>query len=288
MIIVTGTKRSGTSMWMQILTAAGLTPFGEAFPRNWGDTIRDANPDGFYESALRQGIYWRTNPHPQTGAYFFPEQVEKHVAKVFIPGFVRSDRAYIGSVIATVRHPREYEASLHRLHRLEEEARAKDGRSGKPMVRFPPLLEWWYENFMLLRDIVTRRPRVHVQSYGGLLHDPDTVVRQTIAWLGHGDADAAVGAVKPQNRTQEAARRSSEGAMVLEPEYEDSFEALYRTVDERRPLSAALIGRFNEINAKLLPRIREAQRAVALDAQRRRAAGTPRADEPGPDDGPSW
>ena len=35
MIIVTGTKRSGTSMWMQILAAAGLPVFGEAFPRSW-------------------------------------------------------------------------------------------------------------------------------------------------------------------------------------------------------------------------------------------------------------
>ena len=68
MLIVTGTKRSGTSMWMQILIAA---------PANWGNTIRDANPSGFYESLLRQGIYWRTNPHPRTGAYFFPEQVER-------------------------------------------------------------------------------------------------------------------------------------------------------------------------------------------------------------------
>ena len=49
MFIVTGTKRSGTSMWMQILIAAGLPIIGEAFPMRWEHTIKAANPEGFYE-----------------------------------------------------------------------------------------------------------------------------------------------------------------------------------------------------------------------------------------------
>ena len=65
MIFVSGTKRSGTSMWMQVLQAAGLPILGKAFPRNWGTgPLRDANPDGFYETLLRNGIYFATNPHP--------------------------------------------------------------------------------------------------------------------------------------------------------------------------------------------------------------------------------
>ena len=173
MIIVTGTKRSGTSMWMQILIAAGLPAFGEAFPRKWEKTIKDANPDGFYESILRRGIYWATNPHPRTGDYFFPEQVENHIVKVFIPGLVRTDRAYIGHVVATMRHWREYEASLNRLYAMEDESRKAAGKDGPPPPRIPPVLEWWMENFSLVRDIVTRRYRVHVQSYDGLLRDPE-------------------------------------------------------------------------------------------------------------------
>ena len=55
MIIVTGTKRSGTSMWMQILKAAGFAIVGEACPRDWASTIREGNPLGFYESPLRRG-----------------------------------------------------------------------------------------------------------------------------------------------------------------------------------------------------------------------------------------
>jgi hypothetical protein len=287
MIIVTGTKRSGTSMWMQILIGAGFPAFGEAFPRNWGDTIRDANPDGFYESILRRGIYWATNPHPQTGAYFFPEQVERHVVKVFIPGLVRTDRSFIGHVIATMRQWREYEASLERLYAMEDAARKESGRGGKPPPRFPPVLEWWYENFALVRDIVTRRYRVHVQSYDGLLADPERVIFDTLQWIGSGDRAGAVAAVKPHNRTQ-----SRPESRAVDPEVAEVFDLLYATIHERRPLTAAFVGKLNETNAKLAPRIAEAQQAIALDMRRRRRAraqehgeGDPGEDEDGQ---PSW
>ena len=49
MIFVSGTKRSGTSMWMQVLKAAGFRILGKAFPRRWGETkLRAANEGGFY------------------------------------------------------------------------------------------------------------------------------------------------------------------------------------------------------------------------------------------------
>ena len=272
MLIVTGTKRSGTSMWMQILTSAGFPAFGEAFPRNWGETLKDANPDGFYESILRQGIYYRTNPHPRSGAYFFPEQVERHVVKVFIPGLVRTDRAYIGSVVATVRHWREYHDSLERLYAMEDEARAeKTGVDTRP-VRIPPVYEWWSENFSLIRDIVTRRYRIHVQSYDGLLADPKTVIENTVEWIGDAKADvpAAVAAVKPTNRTQ-VRNDGAPAPESLSQKAVDAFDLLYRTVHERSGLNPALIGKLNEVHLELAPRIAAAQKAVS-DArlQRRR------------------
>ncbi|HVY48018.1 MAG TPA: hypothetical protein VHB21_19155, partial [Minicystis sp.] len=197
MIIVTGTKRSGTSMWMQILVAAGFPAFGDAFPMSWGETpLRAANEEGFYESTLRSGVYYATNPNPRTGAYLFPEQVERHAVKVFIPGLVRTDRAYIGRVIATMREWREYEASVHRLYALE----AEGAPSGAPRPHMDPALEWWWENTMLLRDVTTRRYAIHVQTYASLLADPERVLRDTMKWLGGGDAHAAWARIKPENR----------------------------------------------------------------------------------------
>ncbi|MFY0539002.1 hypothetical protein [Nannocystis pusilla] len=128
MLFVSGTKRSGTSMWMQVLRAAGFPVLGEAFPRGFTETLHQANPAGFYESILRHGIYFRTNPHPVTGEYFLPEHVEGYVVKVFVPGVIRSERAYITHLIANVREWREYEASILRLYALEREGMAAAGQ----------------------------------------------------------------------------------------------------------------------------------------------------------------
>ena len=293
MIIVTGTKRSGTSMWMQILIAAGFPPFGEAFPANWGQTLRDANPSGFYESLLRQGIYWRTNPHPRTGAYFFPEQVERHVVKVFIPGLVRSDRAYIGKVVATVREWREYESSLNRLYAMEDQSRRERYPESKDPVRFHPVLEWWSENFALVRDIAIRRFPVHVQSYDGLLEQPEAVIRKTLAWIGDAQAepDKAVAAVEPRNRTQRRPESDS-----IEPEFAALFDEFYTMIHAGNGLEHGFIRKLNEANQKLVPRIQAAQKAVADDqlARRKRraeqlAAGeTPEPDDALPPDALGW
>jgi hypothetical protein len=280
-IIVTGTKRSGTSMWMQILIGAGFPAFGEAFPRNWGSSLRDANPDGFFESILREGVYWRTNPHPQTGEYFFPEQVARHVVKVFIPGLLRTDRAFIGSVIATMRPWREYAASLRRLYAMEEEARRAAGREGPAPRRVSPALEWWNENFTLVRDIVTRRYRVHVQSYDGLLADPPRVIADTLKWLGEGDHAGALAAVRPANRTQRAPADDGE----IDAELAEVFDTLYDTIDRHQPITPAFVQKLNDTQARLAPRLDEQRREAMRDVRRRRAArGRPESDE----EPPTW
>jgi hypothetical protein len=275
MVIVTGTKRSGTSLWMQILIAAGIPHFGEAFPRDWETTLKEANKEGFYESMLRAGIYYATNPHPKTGAYFFPEQVEGHCVKVFIPGLVRTDRAYIGRVIATVREWREYEASLQRLHAMEdaERAQATSGETAPP-ERMPPALEWWAENFALVRDISIRRYPVHAQSYDGLLREPDRVIRETLAWLGRGDAGRALATPKPERRTFQRPESSS-----VPPEVAEVFDELYATIDQRRELAQSFLLKLNETNERLTPLLEENAGRVMADVARRRAraraAGTP-------------
>lgn len=270
MIIVTGTKRSGTSMWMQILAAAGLPLFGEAFPRNWEQTLREANPGGFYESILRRGIYWRTNPHPKTGAYFFPEQVEGHAVKVFIPGLVRTDRAFIGRVIATMRPWREYVRSLRRLWAMEDAARADTQPRQPPPPRLSPALEWWSECYMLLRDVATRRYPVHLQSYDGLLDDPQAVLTRTFEWLGIGDAAKALSVVDPGRRTQRE-QPGQEDPERLGPEVTAVFDRLYETVHANEPVGADLLAALNATQVELGPRIAEQQRAINRALRRRRA-----------------
>lgn len=254
-------------MWMQIMTAAGFPAFGEAFPRNWDKTIKQANPDGFYESILRQGIYYRTNPHPQSGAFFHPTQVQRHVVKVFIPGLARTDLAYIGKVVASMRHWREYQGSLERLYAMEDEKR--EPGTERP-ERIAPWLEWWDENFTLMRDLLTRRYSVHVQSYDGLLANPQDAISKVMAWIGDPDADveSAIAAVRPGNRTQ--LRPEVEG---VPEQYAKVFDALYEAIDEHHGLPKSLMPTLNKTAAELAPRIREHRAKVAARRKRQRRPG---------------
>ncbi len=265
MFFISGTKRSGTSMWMQVMQAAGIAVLGKAFPRNWADgPLRDANPDGFYESLLRNGVYYRTNPHPQTGKYFLPEHVEGYAVKVFVPGVIRSERAYIECLIANVRQWREYESSINRLYAMEakgrEEQRAKGVEVEEPF-NFPPAYEWWMENFALVRDISLRRYPALLQTYDQVLERPDHIIPRVLAKLGEDSAEAAeaaVAAVKPENRTQ--TRPESES---VEPKLAKVFDDLYAAIYEGKGIANTLLRTLNDTNQALLPELTKLQHKVA-------------------------
>jgi hypothetical protein len=256
MILVTGTKRSGTSLWMQILVAGGFPHRGEAFPGPWEQSIREANPKGFYESAFRQGVFYATNPNPQTGQFLFPDAVTGHVVKVFIPGLVRTDYAYIGKVVATMRHWREYEASLARLYALEDAWLADnphEGMTGEQTVAWvhehrgnrPPVVEWFLENYDLVRDVATRRYAVNLCSYEALLADPEAMISRVFAWLGQGDVQGALQAVdRDLHRTRRAAEPASDPGVDAEAleVFEDFYDAVHRT----QTLDRALLEKLNE------------------------------------------
>jgi hypothetical protein len=246
---------------MQILIGAGFPAFGEPFPGEWRHKLVQANVDGFYESLLREGIYYLTNPHPKTGDYFFPEQVEGHAVKVFIPGLVRTDRAFIGQVIATVREWREHEASLTRLRDIETTQRKEDPRTDagpEPPPLLPPPLEWWSENFALIRDVSIRRYPINVQTYDGLLSDPEQVIKRTLEWLGRGDLRRACEQVRPERRTF---RRPESG--TVEPEIAAVFDELYQALHGGRSLPLSLLQKFNQTNEKLGPAFAEYEEQLA-------------------------
>jgi hypothetical protein len=271
MIIVTGTKRSGTSMWMQILRAGGYPIVGDAFPENWGETIRAANPRGFFESHLRRGVYYATNPNPRTGEYLCPKATERTVAKVFIPGVVRSDLAFVHKVLATMRPWREYRASVERLYTMERDGqralRRKRAAASTPEPGLlPAFLAWWNENYSLLRDALMRGYGVRWVSYESVLAAPATAVRSCLEFLGGGDLQAAVRAVDPQLRTQHArdARHAPSGAGRDAEALADEF---YARVHEGAPFEPAFVGQLQRLHARLEPRIRDAQ--AKLRASRR-------------------
>ncbi|NVB40194.1 hypothetical protein G6O69_20270 [Pseudenhygromyxa sp. WMMC2535] len=264
MLVVTGTPRSGTSMWMQILVAAGFDAIGEPFPGDWRSLLREANPDGYWESQLLGGVYYRSNPHPLTGAFLFPDQTRFHAVKIMIPGLVRSDIAYLDRVVATVREWRQFCASRERLQTMIDQHLGLDPHEELFRSRLPPALEWWLDNFALLRDIATRRYAAHVCSYQSLLDDPHEAIAEVLRWLERGDLDAAVAAVRPQHQTQ----RAQAPTPALEPEFVEVFDELYDHIHRGLPLSAAFLTKLNETDLALRPQILAHEAQARISAAR--------------------
>jgi hypothetical protein len=238
-------------MWMQILVNGGFQYIGEAFPRDWGTVIRDANPEGFYESTLAGGIWWRSNPSPRTGVWLHPKSVENYAVKVFIRGLVRTDYAYIGRVVATVREWRQYEASLRRLFRIKADNTGSDFEE-KKVAPLPPGYEWWLENYELVRDIATRRYAVHVLSYASLIQNPEETITKVFDWIGRGDKEKAWKIVNQELNTQKP-----EDASAFTSEHEGVFDELYHRIHTGAPLDKAFLDEMNATHLKIVKHIQE-------------------------------
>jgi len=262
-VVVTGTKRSGTSMWMQVLGAAGLPVVGEAFPGHWGDSLRAANPRGFFESRFRRGIYYRSNPDPKTGAYLHPSVVKRHAVKVFIPGVVRSDIAFLQRVIATVRPWREAVASLEALHELERQwhiNKASDEadldkrllRLAQSHADIPPAIEWWLETYDLVRDHSVRRYPLRWTALSIVRSTPEQAILPILEWLGMADLDleAAVAAVDP------ALARSAPAEVEVDPSWAEVFDAVEQAAMEGPRLPVSLLHDMNRVNREVEARYR--------------------------------
>jgi hypothetical protein len=182
MIIVTGTPRGGTSLWMQLLRSAGLDVLGAAFPREWRERLAHHNPDGFYESQLREGVYYKTNPNPKTGRYLHPDRTRRLAVKVFAQGLVRSDHAFLDHVIVSIRSWREVAVSLRRM-RHDEALAYRWSEAAKPIVLRPPEVEWLADVFTVVRDLATRRYNARLVSHRALLTDPQSVLTDVFAFL---------------------------------------------------------------------------------------------------------
>lgn len=260
MILVSGTKRSGTSMWMQALAAAGLPTIGTPFAAHWEASIREANPRGFHESILRQGIFYATNPHPKTGRWMHPDAVRRHVVKVFVPGLVRTDYAYIDHVVGTMRDWRCYGGSLTRLTGMEDawiatqpdgDTRLANARRNRTVLPHP--VEWFLENHELIRDVAVRGYPVNLCTYARVLRDPERELGAVLRWLGEGDVAAAVAAIEPSLTTQDPV----EGDLGMDPAHAEVFDTLYATIDRNEPLRGPLIDELNRIRDALVERYGE-------------------------------
>ena len=272
MIFVTGTKRSGTSLWMQIFKAAGYDIIGEEFPRDWADTIVSANPEGFLESTLRNGVYHKTNPHPKTGKYIFPQQSKRHVVKVFIPGLVRSDIGFIHRVVGTIRPWREYVTSLRRLYQIEDAAFSAKGLTSRQLERIRlqrgslhPSLEWWDENYSLIRNFSVRRYPFNLVSFNKLLEQPTAVIAPVLEWCGGGDVEQAIAVVNKGLSTQKNVQVDDS---PLSADQESLFDEFHHYFYTQQSLPKKFLQALNEMDRQVRSHITQIRNADSKSLQK--------------------
>ena len=214
---------------------------------------------------MRKGVYYRTNPNSLTGEYLFPEQTQRHAIKVFVPGLVRSDRSFINNVVGTIRPWREYVSSLRRLYTMEDEYLAgltktlPNGISRLEYARLMrgelhPALEWWRDNYDLLRNFITRRYPLNLVSYKKLLSSPEEVIPPVIEWCGGGNINAALEVVKPSLNTQKNITKVDDSPLTKEQE--TVFDELHDHFYKQVPLKLSFIEILNKVDDELKPLIK--------------------------------
>ena len=275
MILVTGTKRSGTSMWMQIVINAGFPFLGRDYMGVWKESIQQANPEGFFESKLRFGINYKNNPNPQNGVYLHPRPTAKYACKVFVPGLIKTDFAFIHRVLATIRPWNEYCTSIRRLLAMEEafyleqpDVEGEYPNSIKAILRRPnehPAMIWWRDNFDLVFDALTRQYPVNIVAYDRLLEAPQEVIPPVLEWcnkplrddlfppkpISKLDLDKAVATVQPKLRTQ---KESSVDDHNLPDDILQTFQEFYDCFHNGQSrLSKAFREELNETHKRIQP-----------------------------------
>jgi hypothetical protein len=240
MIVVTGCRRSGTSMWMQMLQAAGLPIVGEAFAPEL-EALHEANPRGFFESEHRYGLEGDA------------EELEGQVVKMFAPGVVEVDEDDLERVILSIRPWREHVASAEKFEALEAEA------LGIPVPQSMPAdLEWWFENYVLFGDFSARDYPMMVVAYDLVLEKPRETAERALVFLDVDEEEAAALAPKVAAVVDPALRRAdpAEASSELPAVALATFDALYERIREREPFDDAFVDRLGATHELLWPSIR--------------------------------
>ena len=173
---------------------------------------------------------------------------------MFIPGLVRTDVAFIDRCVATVRSWREYVVSVQRMQALSGEDAGE---------QLPPALEWWVNNYGLIRDLAIRGYPAHVVSFDSLLRDPQRVVTETLAWIGHGDPSRICELVRPERAGSRRASSPDEAlADGIDPRHLAVFDELHHIIDTEGALSGAFIETLNRTDEALRPMVLERRATI--------------------------
>lgn len=216
--IVTGSKRSGTSMMMYILKEAGIPVGGFKFPMRINseneDTIIDAGRefsafenDESYATlrSFNTNGYWEYPSVCGKGIQHKHKTYDGSVVKVFNEGLLLSEESLVGKVMFMMRNPKKVLHSSIKIGKLKNDPVLIDLQA----IRMKKL---WAETFRWLKGKDFR-----IIIYEELLLDPSHSIKEVIEWIGRGDARWGIKAVDTRmDRSDEIDHQS------------DSIDELYR------------------------------------------------------------
>ncbi|MBC7172073.1 MAG: hypothetical protein H5U40_06600, partial [Polyangiaceae bacterium] len=104
MIVATGPTHAGEGAWVDVLRAAGVPILGEAIPSGWSDNAKAEVRPTFFAALREQGIYYKTNPDPFSQAYLDAPEAGLFALGMKTTAVLRTERAYLGHVIAAMPH----------------------------------------------------------------------------------------------------------------------------------------------------------------------------------------
>lgn len=231
MIVTTGPAGSTGAALLDVLRGAGLPVLGEAVPGAWSDAVREDVRPGYFAALADQGVYYKTNPDPSTQAYLDAGDAAGFALGMKAGAVLRTERAYLGHVVACVPHFRSTAAG------------GGDAES---------VLLWWNDCFLLLRDAATRRYPLRLVTAEALARDPEGTARTVLAFLD----------VPPTPTALAAARAAAPPAMPdpvpsldLPVTILDVFEGLHRRLDRDEGFDRGFLEHLYAVNEALTPHV---------------------------------
>jgi hypothetical protein len=211
---------------------------GETIPTTWSVHAEEAVQPSFFGTLGDQGIFYKTNPDPYSQVYVEASEVEAVALQMKVNGVLRTERAYVGHVIASMPH----------FGSLRTEG-----------DKLPAVLLWWNDYVGLLRDAATRRYPLRLVSEEALARAPEVTLRTVLAFA---DVPITEAAVSVARSLPEPGPGDPEAGKDLPPTVLDVFEELHRRVDQDEGFDRPFLERLYAVNQALTPQILRVQVAT--------------------------
>lgn len=176
MTIVTGLRRSGTSMMMYALKEAGLNIAGDKWCKGNGGSVKEANPDGYWEVGkvtTEEGLNRKTMLALKMG----------DVIKVMFEALPKCTPNMVGKVIVMTREPGKVVTSFLKHNRIER------------VDLF--ILNYCLDVIDSIEYLEDYDKEYMVVCYDDLVEDHESM-KEVIEFIGKGKVDRAINAIKPK------------------------------------------------------------------------------------------